>query len=178
MTQAKTNTQKIHINSNSGKITRLYHLIEVGDDGDELDDDIMDSLWREGMIKPKRSHSAPAGLNVDKKKEKKPKIGSKGDTKQKALDTAEKALLEFDQTKRSLSFPRSMMMQVSLEKVTKIKSTLELMLAPHLLTIYTSQYHDPAFNNHPTISIPTYPHNANLATSMQMSCAHVPGTNR
>ena len=82
-------------------------------------------------------------------------MGSKGDTKQRALDTAEKALLDYDQTKRSLSNSKAMM-TVSLDRVKKVNSTLELMLAPNLLAIYTSEYHDPAFNNH--ISNNFHPH--------------------
>ena len=154
MTHAKTNTQT-QLNPDSGKL-HVYHLIEVDGDGDELDEDILDSLWGGGNKTAKRSQSAPAGLNIDQKKKKeKSKIGCKGDSKQKALDTAEKALLEFDQTKRSLSFKQTMM-SVELGKVKKVANTLALMLAPHLLLLYSSEYHDPAFNNH--ISSHFHPH--------------------
>ena len=68
MAHAKTPTQT-QLNPNSGNITPTYHLIEVGEDDEDMVDGL-DSLWANLGTK-KRSTSAPAGLGVKPEKGKK-----------------------------------------------------------------------------------------------------------
>ncbi len=65
---AKTPTQT-QPNPNSGNITPTSHLIEVGEDDEDVCTDVLDSLWTNAGVK-KRSTSAPAGLGVKPKKKK------------------------------------------------------------------------------------------------------------
>ena len=156
MAHAKTPTQT-QLNPNSGNITPTYHLIEVGEDDEDMVDGL-DSLWANLGTK-KRSTSAPAGLGVKPEKGKKKtgqKIGTKADIKQKSIDQAEKVLLEYNQLARALSH-QSTMMTVTTARVEKIRGSIDLMLSPELTQIYSSEYHDPAFNNHVSPPYPSPP---------------------
>lgn len=157
MTHAKTPTQT-QLNPNSGNITPTSHLIEVGDDDEDVCTDVLDSLWTNAGLK-KRSTSAPAGLGGKPDKNKKKggqKIGTKADIKQKSIDSAEKVLLEYKQLARALSHHLSMM-SVTTARVEKVAKSIDLMLSPELTQIYSSEYHDPAFNNHVSPPYPSPP---------------------
>ena len=158
MAHAKTLTQT-QLNPNSGNITPTSHLIEVGEDDEDVCTDVLDSLWTNDGTK-KRSTSAPAGPGVKADKNKKKgnqkgeRIGTKADLKQKSLDSAEKALLEYKQLARAVSHQTSMM-SVTTARVEKVAKSIDLMLSPELTQIYSSEYHEPAFNP-PYPSPPTH----------------------
>ena len=154
MAHAKTPTQT-QLNPNSGNITPTSHLIEVGEDDEDVCTDVLDSLWANAGVK-KRSTSAPAGLGVKPKKKTGQRIGTKADLKQKSIDSAEKVLLEYKQLARALSH-QTAMMSVTTARVEKVAKSIDLMLSPELTQLYSSEYHDPAFNNHVSPPYPSPP---------------------
>ena len=155
MAHAKTLTQT-QLNPNSGNITPTSHLIEVGEDDEDVCTDVLDSLWTNDGTK-KRSTSAPAGSGVKPVKNPKKgnqKICTKADLKQKSIDSAEKVLLEYKQLARALSHQQAMM-SVTTARVDKVAKSIDLMLSPELTQIYSSEYHEPGFNP-PYPSPPTH----------------------